>query len=128
MRCRRRVLVTANGSTTQTRVHRDEVSPPARYANELAHQWNCVHERLQAVVGEAKYRTWLQPMMLAQINGDEATVYLPTRFLRDWVRSHYGRSLQRDLARRTSKRPQSGYPGRARTRYGGAGGKARLTG
>ena len=29
-------------------------------------------------------------MTLAGLDGDEITVHLPTRFLRDWVRSHYG--------------------------------------
>ena len=29
-------------------------------------------------------------MSLGGADGDEVTVLLPTRFLRDWVRSHYG--------------------------------------
>ena len=32
-------------------------------------------------------------MTLAGLDGDEVTVQLPTRFLRDWVRSHYGDKL-----------------------------------
>ena len=32
-------------------------------------------------------------MTLAAVDGDEVTVYLPTRFLRDWVRSQYGDKL-----------------------------------
>jgi chromosomal replication initiator protein len=32
-------------------------------------------------------------MSLAAVDGDEVTVYLPTRFLRDWVRSQYGDKL-----------------------------------
>ncbi len=46
--------------------------------------------RLQAEVGDVEYRTWLRQMTLAGVDGDEVTVRLPTRFLRDWVRSHYG--------------------------------------
>jgi len=34
-------------------------------------------------------------MTLAGIDGDEVTVHLPTRFLRDWVRSHYGEKITR---------------------------------
>jgi chromosomal replication initiator protein len=32
-------------------------------------------------------------MTLVGLDGDELTIQLPTRFLRDWVRSHYGDKL-----------------------------------
>ncbi len=59
----------------------------------LATSWARVRERLKQDVGEVEYRTWLRQMALAGIDGDEITVTLPTRFLRDWVRSHYGDKL-----------------------------------
>ena len=59
----------------------------------LAGQWIRVRKRLLAEVGEVEYRTWLRQMSLAGIDGEEVTVWLPTRFLRDWVRSHYGDRL-----------------------------------
>ena len=34
-------------------------------------------------------------MTLSGIDGDEVTVHLPTRFLRDWVRSHYGEKIEK---------------------------------
>jgi chromosomal replication initiator protein len=40
-----------------------------------------------------EYRTWLRQMSFGGVDGDEVTVRLPTRFLRDWVRSHYGDRL-----------------------------------
>ncbi len=61
--------------------------------NGLATQWDRVRKRLLAEVGEVEYRTWLRQMSLAGIDGEEVTVRLPTRFLRDWVRSHYGDRL-----------------------------------
>jgi len=61
--------------------------------NGLAAQWDRVRKRLLAEVGEVEYRTWLRQMSLAGIDGEEVTVRLPTRFLRDWVRSHYGDRL-----------------------------------
>ena len=57
---------------------------------QLAAQWARVRGRLQSDVGDVEYRTWLRQMTLAGLDGDEITVHLPTRFLRDWVRSHYG--------------------------------------
>jgi hypothetical protein len=57
---------------------------------QLALQWARIQARLQAEVGEVEYRTWLRTMTLAGLDGDELTHHLPTRFLRDWVRKHYG--------------------------------------
>ncbi len=59
----------------------------------LTASWARVRERLKQDVGEVEYRTWLRQMALAGLDGDEVTVTLPTRFLRDWVRSHYGDKL-----------------------------------
>ena len=56
---------------------------------QLAAQWARIRGRLQNEVGDVEYRTWLKQMSLAGLDGDEVTVTLPTRFLRDWVRSHY---------------------------------------
>ncbi len=60
---------------------------------QLAAQWARIRGRLQHEVGDVEYRTWLKQMTLAGIDGDEVVVHLPTRFLRDWVRSHYGDRL-----------------------------------
>ena len=57
---------------------------------ELAAQWGRIRSRLQGEVGEVIYRTWLRQMALSGIDGDEVTVTLPTRFIRDWVSSRYG--------------------------------------
>ena len=59
-------------------------------APQLAAQWARVRGNLQAEVGDVEYRTWLRQMTLVGIDGDEVTVNLPSRFLRDWVRGHYG--------------------------------------
>jgi chromosomal replication initiator protein len=61
----------------------------------LAAEWLRIRSRLQAEVGEVEYRTWLRQMTLGELDGDEVTVLLPTRFLRDWVRSHYGDRLNK---------------------------------
>jgi chromosomal replication initiator protein len=61
---------------------------------QLAVQWTRIRGRLQAEVGEVEYRTWLRQMNLAGLDGDEVTVNLPTRFLRDWVSTRYGDRLR----------------------------------
>ena len=60
---------------------------------QLATQWANVRGRLQNEVGDAEYRAWLRQMTLVGLEGDEVTISLPSRFLRDWVRSHYGDRL-----------------------------------
>ena len=65
-------------------------SPGRRDDAALNEQWARVRARLQAEVGEVEYRTWLKQVALAGVNGDEVTVILPTRFLRDWVNKEYG--------------------------------------
>jgi chromosomal replication initiator protein len=60
----------------------------------MGEAWARIRGRLREEVGEVEYRTWLRQMTLAGIEGDEAVVVLPTRFLRDWVRSHYGDRLR----------------------------------
>src|SRR5271166_2473901 len=60
---------------------------------QLAVHWARIRGRLQAEVGEVEYRTWLRQMALAGLDGDEITVTLPTRFLRDWVSTRYGDRL-----------------------------------
>ena len=63
------------------------------HSSQLASQWARVLGRLHIEVGEVEYRTWLRQMTLAGVDGDEVSVNLPTRFLRDWVRNHYGDRL-----------------------------------
>jgi chromosomal replication initiator protein len=61
---------------------------------QLTAQWTRIRGRLQSEVGEVEYRTWLRQMNLAGLDGDEITVTLPTRFLRDWVSTRYGDRLR----------------------------------
>lgn len=59
----------------------------------LTDQWSRVRAKLQAEVGDVEYRTWLKQVVFAGVAGDEVTVVLPTRFLRDWVNKEYGELL-----------------------------------
>jgi chromosomal replication initiator protein len=67
-------------------------SSPA--GGQLAEVWAKIRGRLRDEVGEVEYRSWLRQMTLASLQGEEVVVVLPTRFLRDWVRGHYGDRLQ----------------------------------
>ena len=67
-------------------------------SSQMAAQWARIRSRLQTEVGEVEYRTWLHQMTLGAVDGDEVTVHLPTRFLRDWVSSRYGTRMNALLA------------------------------
>ena len=63
-------------------------------AGRLAPQWARARARLRSEVGEVEYRNWLRQMVLQGLDGDVACIALPSRFLRDWVRDHYGDRLK----------------------------------
>ncbi|MCX5617691.1 chromosomal replication initiator protein DnaA [Bombella sp. TMW 2.2543] len=56
--------------------------------------WLRICERLKSEVGDVEYRMWIQRITLGPLDEDEIVLYLPERFLRDWVRAQYGQRLQ----------------------------------
>ncbi len=55
----------------------------------ISEQWARVRGRLRAEVGEAAFRSWLKPLTLVGAKGGVVRMAVPTRFMRDWVRSNY---------------------------------------
>jgi chromosomal replication initiator protein len=55
----------------------------------LDQQWARIRGRLKDEVGEIAYRSWLQPLSVASMTGGEVCIVVPTRFMRDWVLTHY---------------------------------------
>lgn len=60
----------------------------------LTHQWEQVCESLREEFGEAIFKSWLQPLFVAEIMGSIVHIAAPTRFIRDWVASHYAVRIQ----------------------------------
>ncbi len=58
-----------------------------------AEEFARITTRLQNEVGEVEYGAWLRQMTLGGHDDDEVTLFLPTRFLRDWVHKQYGDRL-----------------------------------
>jgi len=63
-------------------------------SGQMVASWSRIRGRLREEVGEVEYRAWLRQMTLVGIEGDEAVILLPTRFLRDWVNGYYGDRLR----------------------------------
>jgi chromosomal replication initiator protein len=57
-------------------------------------QWARVRGKLRAEFGEVAYRSWLKPLTLAGVEEGEVRIAVPTRFMQDWVRTHYAERLR----------------------------------
>ena len=55
--------------------------------------WARVRGRLRAEVGEAAFRSWLKPLTLVSAKKGVVRMAVPTRFMRDWVRSNYSERI-----------------------------------
>lgn len=60
----------------------------------LLDAWTAIRQGLKAEVTPGAYRSWLQPMILRGLDGDEIVITLPSLFLCDRVRSEYGPQIQ----------------------------------
>jgi len=56
---------------------------------QIQSQWARVRGKLRAEMGETAYRNWLKKLTLLQVRGQEVELAVPTRFVRDWIISHY---------------------------------------
>jgi len=59
----------------------------------VSEQWARVRGRLRAEVGEAAFRSWLKPLTLVGSKEGVVRMAVPTRFMRDWVRSNYAERI-----------------------------------
>ncbi len=56
---------------------------------QIQSQWARVRGKLRAEMGETAYKNWLKKLTLLQIRGQDVEMAVPTRFVRDWIVSHY---------------------------------------
>ena len=69
------------------------VSNPMGVMSQGSGDWGRVLGRMRREVGETAYRSWFGSMTVERIAGGEGVVAVPTRFLRDWVTTHYADRL-----------------------------------
>lgn len=55
----------------------------------LDQQWARISGRLKEEVGETAYRSWLKPLTVGDFAAGQVRIIVPTRFMRDWIRTHY---------------------------------------
>jgi chromosomal replication initiator protein len=71
------------------------VEPSDLPSPDVVQAWGRVQSRLIGEVGEAAYRSWLAPLSLESEAAGCVRLTLPTRFMRDWVNTHYIDRLRR---------------------------------
>ncbi|HEY4343687.1 MAG TPA: chromosomal replication initiator protein DnaA [Parvibaculum sp.] len=52
-------------------------------------QWRRVRARLYAELGEATFNSWFKQIELIGVSAGRVTLAVPTRFIRNWLQSHY---------------------------------------
>ena len=71
---------------------------PASAAHDGAAAWTGLRARLRARFGETAFRRWLEPIAgtVTQAENGHMTLVLalPTRFMRDWVETHYADAIR----------------------------------
>ncbi len=56
---------------------------------EIKTLWTRVYDQLREEFGEAVFRSWLKPMTLQACYHGTLEISVPTRFMKDWIQSHY---------------------------------------
>jgi chromosomal replication initiator protein len=63
-------------------------------SGDLDREWARVLDMLRAEVGEAAFRSWLQPLSVISIDSGDVSLAVPTRFMRDWIIKNYADRIQ----------------------------------
>ncbi|MDO5605188.1 MAG: DnaA/Hda family protein, partial [Paracoccus sp. (in: a-proteobacteria)] len=60
--------------------------------------WDRASDALREKIGANNHTTWIVPLRLMAISGDEAMINTPTRFISDWVQRHYAEAIREALS------------------------------
>lgn len=62
-------------------------------SREIMAVWKKVHQEMRNEFGEAIFRSWLKPLTLQAYYHGTMEVSVPTRFMRDWIQTHYAERI-----------------------------------
>ena len=63
-------------------------------SEKILKDWKRVCGILRIDFGEAVYNSWLHQMEPLHVSDEKITVSVPSRFMRDWIISHYNEQIQ----------------------------------
>jgi chromosomal replication initiator protein len=59
----------------------------------IARAWDALYAQMRTEFGEGVFRSWLKPLTLRAFYHGTLEVSVPTRFMRDWIQTHYAEHL-----------------------------------
>ena len=57
---------------------------------DIKEKWNHALSVLRAELGEATFRSWFRHIEFGELVGEDFVLYVPTKFMKDWIHTHYG--------------------------------------
>ena len=66
---------------------------PLEPTPDIQQLWAAVHSDMRQEFGEAVFRSWLKPLTLRAYYHGTMEVSVPTRFMRDWIQTHYAERI-----------------------------------
>ncbi len=57
-------------------------------------EWDRVKTRLKQEFGESAFKSWVTPITVATFRNGEVELAVPTRFMRDWITTHYAERIR----------------------------------
>ena len=57
-------------------------------------EWDRVKTRLKQEFGETAFKSWVKPIIPTGMSDGEVELAVPTRFMRDWITTHYGERIR----------------------------------
>ncbi len=62
-------------------------------SQDILDTWKTIYKSFRAEFGETVFRSWLKPMTLQAYYHNTLEVSVPTRFMRDWIQTHYAKRI-----------------------------------
>ncbi len=64
--------------------------------------WSIVQDDLKQEFGEDTYKSWISKLECTGFNASAVSFHVPTRFIRDWVRTHYEKKILKSWQKHNS--------------------------
>ena len=78
----------------------DNNNPHQKQTKEI---WERSLSILRAEIGEATFKSWFKNIEFGEFKNNQLHLYVPTRFMRDWIESHYSERILSLLIRETKE-------------------------
>jgi chromosomal replication initiator protein len=80
-----------------------EARPLEAFATMSAADWEAIKPRLLLLYGEAVFKNWITHLRFEEFSAGKITLSVPTRFMREWIATHYMDSLRQCWQERQAK-------------------------